>query len=150
MSNPITYAQRDDITKRYGDECLDLVADRDSDQVLDEAAIKQTLEDATDHINASLAARYPLPLTSVPPLLTRLCIDIALYWLGDDRGGASEERRTRFEDAEKILEQLASGERQLALPVHESLRFSDFCSAPKRFSRSMLDAAGQPHADVNP
>ena len=103
------HATSANITERYGDDYLLVIADRDDDDFVDSDAVDLALSDATEHINGHLAARYDLPLASVPAVLVRLCVDIACYWLGQDGFGGSELRRQRFDDANKTLEKIAAG-----------------------------------------
>lgn len=84
------------------------------------ATLQRALDDAAAEVSAHLAARYSLPLATVPPLLRNLCADIARYRLW--RHAASEEVRTRYEDARRLLEHLASGRVSLGLPAATAVR----------------------------
>ncbi|WP_434361054.1 DUF1320 family protein [Parasalinivibrio latis] len=139
------YATLDDMLARYGEDVVYTLADTDGNGALDESGAERSLRDATGLINSYLGSRYPLPLPNTPALLTRLCVDIALYWLADDAGGATEERRQRFEDAIKWLESSAKG--QVALGVEDDSEDGDdlveedgmaFSSAERLFSRRGL------------
>lgn len=133
------YATEQSILDRYGDDVLYTLADRDRDDQLDHKAIEHALTDATDQINGYLTGHYTLPLGQPSALLTRLCVDIALYWLGEDRGGASEERRKRYDDAQATLKKIALGELKLNLATpnndHTDIYFS---AQPRQFSRDQL------------
>ncbi|WP_163833284.1 gp436 family protein [Spartinivicinus ruber] len=133
------YATEQAIIDRYGNDALYIVADRDKDDQLDHLAIEYALADASAHIDLYLTGRYTLPLKQTSALLTRLCVDIALYWLGEDRGGASEERRKRFEDAEKTLAKIGSGEVKLTVdsPSSNSTGIA-FTASQRQFSRQSL------------
>ncbi|NYZ68994.1 DUF1320 domain-containing protein [Endozoicomonas sp. SM1973] len=135
----MVYAIEQAIIDRYGNDALYIVADRDKDDQLDHLAIEHALADASAHIDLYLTGRYTLPLSTPSALLTRLCVDIAIYWLGEDRGGASEERRKRFEDAEKTLAKIASGEVKLMIdaPTSNSTGIS-FSASKRQFSRQSL------------
>ncbi|WP_235869857.1 gp436 family protein [Veronia nyctiphanis] len=103
----------------------------------------RSLTDAAGLIDSYLGSRYALPLNEAPQVLTRLTIDIALYWLSEDGGGATDEKRQRFEDAIQWLEGVAKGRIEL-LPVDEedddALHAEDVIvtSNPRLFSRDGL------------
>lgn len=110
------YAAPADIEAIYGADTLARVADRDFDGVADVAAVETALQRASDEIDAHLAARYELPLASVPPVLVQLCVDIALYRLAQSGAVRTDEDRTRYEDATALLGRIAAGKAALPLP----------------------------------
>ncbi len=110
------YANTQDIIDRYGVDELYTVADRDGDDVLEHSAIDRSLDDASRLIDGYIATRHELPLIKAPAILTRLCVDIAVYLLGQSGGAATDERRLRYEDAIKYLAQVSSG--QISLGIH--------------------------------
>lgn len=103
------YATASDITKRYSAEELLIVSDRNSDGVSDTDIIDQALSDATSEIEAYLGTRYDLPLTSVPAVFTRICVDIAMYRMSENAVSLTEERRRRYEDSITFLKDVSMG-----------------------------------------
>ena len=79
--------------------------------VPDETRIETALTEASGQMDLYLGTRNPLPLTALSAShaeeLARICCDIARYRLWHD--AASEEVRRRYEDAVRILEQIAAG-----------------------------------------
>lgn len=114
------YATQADIIERYGEEELAIAADRDGDGEIDTEAVSRAVNDASDEIDVYLAARYELPLQSVPGVLKRLCVDISLYRLSADRGTGTEEKRLRYEDAIKLLKLMAEGTVTLGLSEEDA------------------------------
>lgn len=110
------YAARQDIVDRIGIDELHVLADRDRDEIVDEASITQALLDASTTIDTYVSRRYPVPLSPVPGIAKTLCVTIAVYFLADRAGAVTEERRKRYEDAIKLLERMASGEVGLGVP----------------------------------
>ncbi len=106
----MSYCTQQNFADRFDEQELIQLTDRAIPPagVVDTVVIAQALADADAEIDGYLAGRYALPLASVPPRLTRLAADIARYYLYDNR--ASEEVRTRYEDAIKYLLALAKGE----------------------------------------
>ena len=107
------YATITDLIDRYGEEELAQRTDRAAGQTIDSAVIDRALEDAAAEIDSSLAARYALPVASVPPLLVRLACAIARYHLHDE--AATQRIRDDYEGALKVLAEIRSGARLLPL-----------------------------------
>jgi phage gp36-like protein len=133
----MAYATQQNMADRYGDDQLLIVADRDNDSVVDAAVIEQALLDATSEIDTYVAAKYALPLATVPTVLTRLCVDISMYRLAADRDIATEERRKRYEDAVYLLRRIATGEVSLGIstPPPSSNGAVVVTSQARRFGR---------------
>lgn len=74
--------------------------------------LNRACTDATQLIDGYLAARYTLPLSSVPAMVVAWAADIARYRLWDEQ--APEEVRRRYDDAVAQMELLARG--VMALP----------------------------------
>ena len=77
------YATLAQLTARYGERLLLQVADRDDPPAgaIDSAIVNQALGDTDAVIDGYLAARYQLPLASVPPQLPSIAQSIAIYKL---------------------------------------------------------------------
>lgn len=108
------YATKQDIIDRYSEDLLWTIAELDAD-TLDDTAIDRALSDATDEINARLNARYELPLPTVPTLLVRCCVDLAVFNLATGTQ-LSEEIEKRADRATTLLNQIGSGKVDLGLP----------------------------------
>jgi phage gp36-like protein len=103
------YAQVDDLVSRFGQAEIVQLTDRATPPAgaIDNAVAQRALTDADAEIDAYIASIYTLPLSSVPPVLSRIACDIARYRLWDDQ--APEEVRSRYEDARRLLEAIAAG-----------------------------------------
>ncbi len=141
------YATRQDIVYREGLDAFTAAADRDRDGVIDETAVTAKLADASSTIDTYLALRYPLPLATVPPVLKRLCVDIALYLLSLSQDALTKELRQRYEDAISLLNKMAAGTVGLGIPANPATPVSGDVkggevllpsSPPRLFSRSTL------------
>ncbi|MDM7320237.1 MAG: DUF1320 family protein [Fervidobacterium sp.] len=85
--------------------------------VSDDNLIQTAIDDATAEIDSYLAVRYVLPLPIVPAVIKRLCADIAMYRLLTLRDmGEIEDVRKRYEDAVKLLQEIAKGNVSLGVP----------------------------------
>lgn len=107
-----------DLTARFGeDELAALVQPFALDDPEAQVALDLVRQDASAEIDSYLAARYSLPLPTVPPVLSRLACDLTRYYLYDD--AAPEQVRQRYEDAIKLLNHLATGVVSLGLPTED-------------------------------
>ena len=113
------YATQQDIEDRYGVDALLIVADANMDDQVDSQKVTKALSDAADEINLYVGKRYPLPLDTVPSVLTRLAMDMGLYFLSAE-DGYTEEKRQRYEDAIKVLRSIAKGEVSLGIETEQS------------------------------
>lgn len=81
----MTYALQADMQTALGDDELIQLTDRADPPVgaIDAAVLTRALEAADGEIDSYLAARYTLPLASVPTILRDCAVDIARYRLHD-------------------------------------------------------------------
>lgn len=107
------YASVADMIERFGEtEMVELTDLEHTGDVVSSVA-ERALTDATAEIDSYLAARYRLPVTDTPRLLSVLCSDIARYRL--ETGANSEQGRQRYEDAVATLKKISRGEINLPL-----------------------------------
>ena len=77
------YATRQDLVDRFGAAELTQLTDRVNRPaaVIDDTIVDRALADASALIDGYLTARYTLPLSPVPSSLTRVCCDLARFFL---------------------------------------------------------------------
>jgi phage gp36-like protein len=137
----MAYAILKDITDRHGEAVLDRVTDIQGSYNQALTTVDEALDDATEEIDTYLSARYPLPLPTVPPIVKRLCVDIAVYHLSGDL--VTEQQETRYNNAVKLLKAIAKGDASLGLPKTDEPASTDgmLVSAPaKTFGGGALDS----------
>lgn len=108
------YANVGDMVARFGDLEVMQLSDRNMDGTIDEDVVNIALGDATAEIDTYLG-RFSQPFSEVPPILKRLCCDIARYRLAATSGvQITDEIRNRYKiDVLDLLRSLAKGEVQL-------------------------------------
>jgi phage gp36-like protein len=107
------YASVADMIERFGEtEMVELTDFEHTGEVV-AAKVERALDDASAEIDGYLAARFQLPVTDTPRLLSVLCSDIARYRL--ETRVNSEQARQRYEDALAKLRKIQSGEINLPL-----------------------------------
>ncbi len=107
------YATQQDMVDRYAEAELIQLTDRSNTGAINTTVLGQALADADALIDGYLAGRYALPLSTVPVALKRYACDITRYLLHDN--AATEEVRSRYEDAKKFLELVSKGSIALGL-----------------------------------
>lgn len=112
----MAYASVADMVARFGDLEIIQITDRNQDGLIDDDVALVALEDATAEIDAYLG-RFKRPFGDTPPVLVRLCCDIARYRLTAASGVLiTEEIRNRYKiDVLDLLRSLAKGEVQLGI-----------------------------------
>lgn len=112
----MAYASVADMVARFGDLEIIQITDRNQDGLIDDDVALVALEDATAEIDAYLG-RFKRPFAEQPPVLVRLCCDIARYRLTAASGVLiTEEIRNRYKiDVLDLLRALAKGEVQLGI-----------------------------------
>lgn len=143
----MAYATQQDLYNRYGQSEIDQLADLDGDGVPDTGVVDAALGDASDTIDAYLGARYTLPLTTIPPVVNRLCCDLARYRLYAD--AAPELVQVRHDAAIKLLAAIASGAATIGVAPSTEPPSADspaVAGAPRKFTDATLSDYEQPPA----
>ncbi len=108
------YAQQQDMIDRFSQEELVQLTDLTGSGQIDATTVGDALADASDEMDSYIGAVAQLPLTNIPPVLTRVCCDIARYRLYDQ--AAPTEVTARYTASVNWLTQLAKGVVKLGLP----------------------------------
>lgn len=116
----MAYATQQDLIDRFGEEDILQLADRDEDGAIDAAVTAKALADADALIDGYVGKRHDLPLAQVPPLLTRLAVDLAYFFLF--RTGPTEDARKAYDAAQRFLRDIASGAAVLDVAGSEPAR----------------------------
>lgn len=117
----MNYASVEDFVLRVGEVQAIELTDREMQGEIDEYVLGVALSDSSSQIDGYLAARYALPLASVPQNLVRLCCDLARYRLCSMSNVAvTDEIIARYKLSLKELEDIGAGKIALGLPAAES------------------------------
>lgn len=137
----MSYASLQTLVDQYGIGEVTRSADRDADGVADTDVVTRALEHADGIIDSRLAVVYTLPLDVVPDVLVAYAGDIALYRMSLDAGTYTEEKRKRYEDAIKWLDQVAAGKAVLGGQPEPDTKTSTgirMTAETREFTRSKL------------
>lgn len=111
------YASRVDLQERFGEETVSRLASSEADPD-GSAAVARALGDAAATIDATIGARYALPLAGpAPALLTRIACDLATAALATSADQLTELLKEREKRARADLVRIARGEMTLGLPT---------------------------------
>lgn len=103
----MAYCTKNDLHQRFGNSEIDQLIDRDNDGTEDAGVLDACIAYSDAMIDGYLAARYTIPITATSPLLVGISCDIVRYKLWDDN--APKEIRIRFDDAVRVLRDIANG-----------------------------------------
>lgn len=138
-----TYATAADMIARYGQDELVQLTDFGGVGELDDLVLAEAITEAEAEVDAYIGQRYALPLDNVPAQLERIVCELARYRLYRD--GAPDAVRTRYEDARRYLEQVATGKLTLGLAADASAPTP--ATLPDLYSRQ-VDQASAPTGRV--
>lgn len=115
MANAV-YADVAQFVLRVGELQAIELTDRDGLGEINEEVLNLALADSSSQIDGYLAARYALPLETVPQNLVRLCCDLTRYRLASmSQVSITDEIIERYKLSLKELDQLASGKISLGI-----------------------------------
>lgn len=109
----MTYATLTDLTARAGEVEILQIADRDRDLLPDPDVVAAALVHASNMIDGYAAAKYDVPLATVPDLVRTWAVSIARYFL--HRNGAPDHVAQDYKDAIAALKDVSAG--RIALPI---------------------------------
>lgn len=126
------YATQQAMIDRFGEREMIQLTDRSNPpaEVIDATVLAGVMADANDEVDASVGAKYPLPLPTMPAVLVRCACDLARYFLYSD--AAPQEVRNRATDARALLKAIAAGTASLGLPAPPDTLGEPEASAPDK------------------
>lgn len=111
----MAYSTQTDILKQIEEDLLIQLTDDNETGSVDAAIVTQGIADADAEIDSYLATKYTVPLTTVPDLVLKFSVDIAIYNLYSRRGTDDEVRTRNYKDAVKQLEAFVAGKATLGI-----------------------------------
>ena len=109
------YVSEQNLIDRFGESELAQLTDTVNRpaSTVDAARVAAAIRDASALIDSYIVARTPLPLNTIPPVLTRVAGDIARYYLHGSRADGDHPATMRYRDALSWLKDVAKGTVQL-------------------------------------
>lgn len=107
----MTYAVKQDLIDRFGERELVQLTDRANKppSTVDDVVVGRALGDADGTIDGYVGKQYDLPLTVVPPILTKIAADLARYYLHGEAAGEDSKVTRDYQAAISWLKDVAKG-----------------------------------------
>lgn len=137
----MSYASLQTLIDQFGEAEVVRSSDRDADGIADTDVVERALEGADGIIDSRIGVVYTLPLNDVPLVLVHYAGDIALYRMSYDCGTLTEEKRKRYEDAIRWLDQVAAGKAVLGGQPEPDTKTSGgirMTAEPREYTRTKL------------
>ena len=105
----MAYATVADLIAAFGEQEVTVLTDREDAGAVDSTVALEALERASSEADTYIAARYALPLSSVPQALVAVVCDIARYRLTGGEVTESTPIADRYKAAVSWLKDVAAG-----------------------------------------
>ena len=105
----MAYSTIDDIKNQLDEVRLIQLTDDENTGAVVEERVTRAIADADEEIDGYVGARHAVPLATVPSIIRKLSVDIAINNLYARREKSSEIRETRYKNAIRFLKQVALG-----------------------------------------
>jgi len=105
----MAYCTFNDIKEQLPEDELTQLTDDSGAGTFDPLIVDRAIADADAEINGYCGERYTVPFDPVPAVIRKFSVDISIYNLFSRRQGADEDRRNRYRDAIRFLQNLSKG-----------------------------------------
>ena len=103
------YATQADILEQLDEDILIQLTDDADAGAVDADMVTRAIADADAEIDGYCGKRYSVPFSTVPAIIRKFSVDIAIYNLYARRKGAPDDRKARYDNAVKFLSNVAKG-----------------------------------------
>jgi len=110
-----TYCDMDDVLDQLDEATLIQLTDDEDAGGPNSARLTRAINDAEALIDSYCGARYSVPFGTVPAIVRKIAVEIAIYNLYARRQGAPEGRKERYEEAVSFLKDVAAGKVSLGV-----------------------------------
>ena len=107
----MSYCTQEDLVDRFGTARLVQLTDRTNKPAttINPTMVAKHITDASSMIDGYIGKRVQLPLAIVPPMLTKVAVDLAWYYLLGDAAGEKDPATLAYRDAIRWLQDVAKG-----------------------------------------
>jgi len=138
----MAYSTQTDILQELDQATLIQLTDDNGTGGVSAAVVTAKIADADAEIDGYCGQRYTVPFATVPPIIKRASIVIAVKNLFGRRRGAPESRRQDYDDMIRFLKDISSGKATLGVDDPDGTPSAsnepDIESADRVFSRDKL------------
>ena len=119
------YSSLNDIKKLLPDSLIIQLTDDEDINAINQERVDAAIYQADAEIDADCGNRYSVPFTTVPPIIQKHSVDIAIYNLYSRRvEEIPKTRADRYKNAKESLEGIASGKISLGVTLFSPDDFS--------------------------
>lgn len=105
----MSYCTQDDILEQLDEDIVIQLTDDTDAGVIDADRVTRAIADADAEIDSYCGTRYSVPFAAAPAMIRKTSVDVAVYNLYARRKGAPEDRRNRYNNALKFLQNVSRG-----------------------------------------
>jgi phage gp36-like protein len=105
----MSYCTQSDLEEQISENELIQLTDDAGAGAVDATVVSRAIADADAEIDAYAGARYDVPFASTPAIIRKISVDIAVYNLFARRRGAPDDRKDRYKNSIRFLEDLSRG-----------------------------------------
>jgi len=103
------YCTQVDILEQLDEDILIQLTDDADAGIVDVDVVIRAIADADAEIDGYCGKRYSVPFATVPAIIRKFSVDMAIYNLYARRKGAPEDREKRYNNAVKFLTNVSKG-----------------------------------------
>jgi len=111
----MAYCTLEDLKEKISEEELIELTDDGDTGVIVSSRIDAAIADGDALIDGHCAGRYAVPFDTVPPLVRKWSVEIAIYNLLQRKSGADEDRQRDYDNAVKLLGKVQIGKMSLGV-----------------------------------
>ena len=109
----MAYCTQSDILEQLDEDVLIQLTDDADAGAVDASVVARAIIDADAEIDSYCGVRHTVPFTTVPEIIRKVSVDIAIYNLYVRRKGAPESRKERYDNAIRFLKDVSMGKASL-------------------------------------
>ncbi len=110
------YISQDNLSSQISEKELIALTDDEGLGTPNWDVVNAEIDHAEAVIDSYIGSRYKLPLATVPTVLKKIAVDMAVYFLESRRRAPTEKRRQNYEDAITFLKDISKGMASLGMP----------------------------------
>lgn len=109
----MAYCTQSDIVEQLDEDILIQLTDDADAGTVDADTVTRAIADADAEIDSYCGVRHSVPFATVPDIILKYSVDIAIYNLYARRKGAPDYRKERYDNAIRFLKDVAAGRASL-------------------------------------
>jgi phage gp36-like protein len=129
----MAYCTQSDLLEQLDQDILIQLTDDDANGAIDASVVTRAIADADAEIDGYCGQNYPVPFATVPDLIRKFSVTIAIKNLYARRSSVPDSRRSDYADAIAFLKEVSKG--------NASLGGSDPAGTPSESNMPDIDSS---------